>query len=205
MNAGKFKAFTIIELMTVVVIVALLITAAIPGYQSFIQNNQAVSITNRLTAALRLAKAESIKLGVSVGVCPVNPDDISIDYVSGTTDIGGDSLCDNTATSWDAWQVYTSDTTIQLISDIPAGIVTTVDANNTSTITTGPILFDSMGFADIQGNNAYVSSEQTDSDSDYAAFFRTFIIKPKGCSGNNARTVEVAQNGSITVTRASCD
>ncbi|KTD22340.1 GspH/FimT family pseudopilin [Legionella londiniensis] len=64
------KGFTIVEFIAVLAIGAIFLIAAVPGYQALIQNNKVVSITNKLSASLNMARMEAVKRGVRVSVCP---------------------------------------------------------------------------------------------------------------------------------------
>ena len=129
------KGLTLIELLVVITITVLLVVVAVPGFTTFIRNNQAASIATRLTESLRLARFEAIDLGVNVIVCSMDP---------------GDSLatgvCNNSATVWNAWIIFAdkdsdniddSGESIRYFEDIPSGAITT---------SSGPVKFDSTGF-----------------------------------------------------------
>ena len=62
--------FTIIEFIAVLAIAAIFLIAAVPGYQALIQNSKVVTVTNKLSASLNLARMEAVKRGVRVSVCP---------------------------------------------------------------------------------------------------------------------------------------
>lgn len=212
------RAFTIVEVMTVVVILSLLITAAIPSYENFVRNNQAFIIASRLESSLRLAQSEAIQQGIPVTVCPISS------TFNPTTDFNQSTEqwpCQNTVI-WDAWKVFTDPNfnatedfsngwpIIGYIGgDIPIGSITSNIAS--------PITFDPMGFANInpaatrngwtwtssfnsgewQWNYAYGSTYN-------GAYNRLFTIIPVGCTGQNARTLEISQNGVITVSNTDC-
>jgi type IV fimbrial biogenesis protein FimT len=61
--------FTLIEIMTVLVVATVLITIAVPNIGSFIQNNRMVTQTNDLLADLNFARSETIKRSTSVTIC----------------------------------------------------------------------------------------------------------------------------------------
>ena len=196
----KSRGFTIVEMMTVVVIMTLLITAAIPGYQNFVRNNEAIALATRLASSFRLAKGEAIKRGKSVSICPIAPGSTPADPTL-SSDICSDTL------DWDAWKVYEdtdgnsddngSEPIIRYVEDIPPGTIKTNIA--------GSLLFDPMGFAQVTPTNVsswswwgnYSYSRDTD-------ISRVFHIIPQGCTGRNARTVEVMNNGTITVSISDC-
>ena len=54
----KSTAFTIVEIMTVIVIMAILIAAGIPAMESMLRNTQSITTASRLASSLRLAKWE---------------------------------------------------------------------------------------------------------------------------------------------------
>lgn len=220
LSAGKriTSAFTIVEIMTVVIIASLLITAAIPGYENFVRNNQSFILASRLESSLRLAQTQAIKLGIPVTVCPIsgtfNPTD---DF----NQAAEEWPCQAT-NAWNAWKVF-SDPDFNATENfsngwpiieysggnIPPGAVTSNIA--------GPITFDPMGFVNINPNasragwtwsSSYGSGEWQWSytyDSPYTgSYYRLFIVVPTGCTGQNARAVEITQNGVINISNIDC-
>ncbi len=61
--------FTLIELMTVLVVAAILIGIAVPNISSFIQNSRMISQTNALVADFNFARSEAIKRSTSITIC----------------------------------------------------------------------------------------------------------------------------------------
>ncbi|HSX19716.1 MAG TPA: GspH/FimT family pseudopilin [Gammaproteobacteria bacterium] len=221
-RAGKRlkKGFTIIEILTVVIIVSLLMTAAIPGYENFVRNNQAFIIASRLEDSLRLAQGEAIRLGIPVSVCPIT----GFNPTAALNQASEQYPCQNT-TTWDAWKVFSDASNngvenfsngwpvIQYVGgDIPAGSVVSNVA--------GRITYDPLGFAvtnptvtrtssNWTWSSSYVSGQWTWSYSFVGAYGgsygdRFFSITPLGCTGNNARLLDLAQNGSITISNIDC-
>lgn len=219
LHAGKIikLGFSILELMTVVAIVGLLITAVLPGYANFVRNNQAFIAASKVESALRLAQGEAIKRGIPVTVCPISSD---INLASSFNSSIEQFPCLDT-TTWDAWKVFVDPNMdeaedlsngwpiIQYFSDIqPGTIISNVSA---------PITFDPMGFANINPNvtrtgwtwsSSYSSGEWQWSysyGSEYTGVYeRVFTISPIGCTGQNARLVTVTQNGVITIVNTDC-
>ncbi len=217
-RVGKSRAFTVIELMTVLVIMSLLITAAVPGYEDFVRNNQANIIASRLEASLRLAQGAAIKNGIPVTVCPISA---SFNPTVAFNESIEQWPCQS-ITTWDAWKVFTDPDfnamedfsngwpIIEYVGgDIPSGTITTNVA--------GPITFDPMGFANINPSatrsgwswsDSYSSGEwqwsYTYGSTYSGTYSRAFTIVPDGCTGQNAREVDITQNGVITITNIDC-
>ncbi len=61
--------FTLLELMTALVVAATLIAIAVPSMSSFIQNNRIVTQTNDLVADLNFARSEAVKRSTTIGIC----------------------------------------------------------------------------------------------------------------------------------------
>jgi type IV fimbrial biogenesis protein FimT len=98
-NAG----FTLIELITVSTIVAILLAIGVPSFRYVTQANRSTSEINGLLGDMQFARAEAIREGQTVTVCP-------------TTD---QASCSGT-TTWDTgWLVY-SDTGV---APTPASIL----------------------------------------------------------------------------------
>ena len=69
MRMRSAGGFTLVELMVVLSIAAILLTVAVPGFQSFILNGRRTTLANDLVLALAYAKSEAVKRGVRVTVC----------------------------------------------------------------------------------------------------------------------------------------
>ena len=167
----SYKGFTLIELLVTILVAAIFLTAAVPSYYSFIQNNKVVSITNRLSASFSFARSEAVKRGVTVSVCPV----ANANYTA----------C---GTNWQqGWIVFTDadgnnaiDTPTDLVKigeALPSGMVIT--ASNTM------VSYDGTGFTT---TNAL-----------------TMTIKATGCTGFNARTINIATSGRLSVGVIPCN
>ena len=63
------RGFTLIELMVTLTVATILITVAVPGFRTIIQNNRVSAQSNDLLTALTLARSEALKRGVQVSVC----------------------------------------------------------------------------------------------------------------------------------------
>jgi len=64
------RGFTLIELVITILVVAILMTIAIPSFQGTVRQNRFSTNANELITALNLARSEAIKRGQSVTVTP---------------------------------------------------------------------------------------------------------------------------------------
>jgi type IV fimbrial biogenesis protein FimT len=60
---------TLIELMVAVALAAILLTVALPSYQTVIENNSLSANLNRLVSSLNFARSEGVKRGKRVSLC----------------------------------------------------------------------------------------------------------------------------------------
>ena len=63
------RGFTLIELVVTVSVLAIIVAMAVPSFTSLINANRLATNANELVAAVQLAKMESLRRGMRVGVC----------------------------------------------------------------------------------------------------------------------------------------
>lgn len=61
--------FTLVELILTIAISAVLLSLAVPGFQSFLRNNRAAALANELVLALNTARSEAVSRRGTVTVC----------------------------------------------------------------------------------------------------------------------------------------
>lgn len=66
---NKIQGYSIIELLTTLVIASLLLAVGVPRLSVFFEGNRMVSNTNNLVSAIQVARSEAIKRGQRVTVC----------------------------------------------------------------------------------------------------------------------------------------
>ncbi|SEA81510.1 type IV fimbrial biogenesis protein FimT [Desulfuromusa kysingii] len=90
-NPSKTAGFTLLELITALVLAGILMTIAIPSLQSLRQNSRAVSAVNNLISHLNYARNEAVSRATQVTICK-----------------SGDGInCDLSSTGWQqGWKVY---------------------------------------------------------------------------------------------------
>lgn len=65
----KMRGFTLVEMIITVAISAILLSIAIPGFQSLIKKNQIATQANDLIVDLALARSEALKRATKVSMC----------------------------------------------------------------------------------------------------------------------------------------
>lgn len=128
--------FTLIETLMVLVIAAILVSLAAPSFLSTIRDNRVLTYTNHVAAAVGSARAEAVKRGRRVAVCP------SSDGATCGTDWSG------------GWLVYVEKTTVSTGASPDIDTVLSVGGSSEATVTskTGGannwVRFDSRGMAE---------------------------------------------------------
>lgn len=84
------EGFTVIELMVTLVVLAVLISIAIPSFTGMIRDNRNLAVRNELTSAIQMARSEALKRRTDVVLCHRN--------VAGTA-------CANNANWSDGWLI----------------------------------------------------------------------------------------------------
>ena len=64
------RGFTVIELMITLIIAAILLAVGVPSYRATLQNARSSALSSDLTSAINLARAEAVRRGQPVSVCP---------------------------------------------------------------------------------------------------------------------------------------
>ncbi len=68
--ARQSQGFSLLEVVIVVVIMGIVASIALPGFQAFILGSKISATTNNFVTSVYSARSESIKRGVPAGVCP---------------------------------------------------------------------------------------------------------------------------------------
>ncbi|WP_288132562.1 GspH/FimT family pseudopilin [Microbulbifer sp.] len=163
------RGLTLIELMVTIAVLAIVISIAVPSFNTMIANNRALSAGEQLITAINYARAESIKRGDRVTLC-------------GTTD---GANCDGT---WaDDWMVVTDDAATD---DAANPVVGTVLRQ-----WPGP----ENGAAISEANSiSFVRFTRKGTLGNSASGAITLTASASGCSSNSAREVTVGIAGVLS-------
>lgn len=87
---GPAPGFTMIELMVVVVVLSVLLTVAVPSFESVMNANRLAGASNELMASLQTARMEAVKRNARVALClSANANDDPADVKCGTANVDG--------------------------------------------------------------------------------------------------------------------
>ncbi|MGH8284757.1 MAG: GspH/FimT family pseudopilin [Steroidobacteraceae bacterium] len=64
------RGFTLTELLTTLAVVAIVLSAGVPGFRDFISDNRRTAQTNYMLSALARARSEAMRTARLVSVCP---------------------------------------------------------------------------------------------------------------------------------------
>lgn len=169
------SAYTIIELLTTVTVLAVLSGIAAPGLRTLVESNRAVSQANALAAAFYLARSEAITRGLPVSVC--TSDDQATCSGSDDWSTGWIVFTDGTAPSGSVDAGPPADTVLQGFPAIENGLLLT---GSTDSLT-----FTANGFLQA-GAPAVIE------------------LRLPGCHGENQRDVAINLQGRTSVAAVAC-
>jgi len=175
MTLRNQSGFTILEIMIAIVVLAIFLTLAVPSFQAALQNNRLTSATNGFVTAMQFARSEAISRRAPVTVC-------------GSSD---GSTCND---DWETgWIVFLDDnnegTTAAVVDEVirvwptfAGGATNAGDAPNF-------IRFLGSGLVDGAAGTTYPVE---------------FALEMPGCTGDNARIIEIERTGRVSAQRTGC-
>lgn len=162
--------FTLIELMTAILVVAILLGMAVPSYREMSRSSRVTASANDLVTSLSMARSESLKRSVPVSVCA-------------STD-GAACVTANAAS----------------VTDWTTGWIAFTDANSNGTIDAGDTQLQTWGApagdTKLRGSATFIAYTTTG----MLSGTRNFDVYFNGCTGNKARHLDVTLIGLLTTT-----
>jgi type IV fimbrial biogenesis protein FimT len=173
---SKTNGFTLVELLTALIVLAILFGIAIPSFRNFILNNRTTTTQNDLVTAFTYARSEALRRGTPVSVCASKDASTcsgDVDWATGWIVFVDSGAATGTREPADANEVV-----LQAWASTSADM--SVSGNTTSYIQYGPTgVISSPGAA-------------------------TFQVYPQGCTGEHMRQIAVSAVGSLSSTSQSC-
>ena len=168
------KGLTLIELITVISILAITITIAVPSFKSLMQSNQASSEAQKMLSSIFLARSEAVKRGVRMTMCARTFPRTNPESCTG-------------ATEWSkGWLLFIDESGV--IGDFDATDVVlkawdSVSGNPTLTATSPIVQFQTSG--DVLASVG-------------------FVLTPPNCSGQRVRNIDVSVTGRANISKSAC-
>jgi len=134
---NRAQGMTLIELLTAMLVLAILMGIAVPSFREFTQNNRTIAATNDLVTALNLARSEALRRATTTVVCASN----NQQTCSGST---------TWTTGWIAFNdaningVVDANELLQAWSGVSGGLVATADQDRAA--------YNAMGMAQLAGD-----------------------------------------------------
>lgn len=179
------NGFTLIELMVTLVVVAIVLSIAIPSFQSQILNNRSITLGEDFASAINFARSEAVKRGKRVTLCA--SDDGSLcagDWVDGFIVVVDHATTDKAAAPVLTDSSHAESTILRVWGkqDLRAVIKATRGENDVTFLR-----YTSLGtLARIDENPIVIETEL------------------QKCTGSSARTITVGLSGLVSLERKAC-
>lgn len=171
--------FTLLELMTTLVVASIVLSVGVPSFVDIARNSRAAANANELVSALSLARSEAIRRSARVGVC-------------GTSD---GASCDG---SWDqGWIVFVDEAASDALAPTVGAVLREWPAPSGG----GEILTRAGGASVAMAWVRFLPRGEVRASHPLPVVYR---IEIEGCSGMQGRDIELNAIGRTSVERIAC-
>lgn len=174
------RGFTLIEMMTVVALIAIIAALAAPDLRAFVVRNKVASVGNEFSAALQQARALAVSRNSCVSLCAASSNNATTCMDTDAEDVN------LLANGWLIFQNPGCDATKTDPTDAPAGPVlqqrTGEESNyllKASDSALNIVLFDPRGYANLGGTGSFQIEPPAGTDTSYR---RIICVDPAGRS-----------------------
>lgn len=178
--AQRQRGVTLIEMMVTVAVAAILMAAAVPSFNTMIQNNRISAQVNDFVSAVHAARGEAIKRGTPVTLCSSS----------------NQRSCNGGQTWNGGWVVFEDQNT----TGLPAAPTSAEDARLIR------VWYPLEGNATFSGDAGYLRFQPNGTASWGSApgAARTFTLDIPNCSGDQKREISINRLGHVATKRLSC-
>lgn len=174
MTDASKRGFTLIELLVTLAVAAILMTIAVPNYQTFVLNSRMSSKSNDLLGALQLARSEAIKRNSRVSVCK-----------------GSGGACGAGGTWAQGWMVF-----------VDGGVAGTLDGTD-QPIQIYPALTGTTTLGATANASDFISYLPAGMPNLAVGTTATFTLCP-GVAGENGRDIQIVAAGRASIVNVVC-
>lgn len=178
---NKRAGFTIVELMVTLVIAAIGLTIAIPGFAHFMRSQRATASANEFLVALTFARSEALKRDAPVAVCASSDPQAATPSCSGKNNWtqGWITFVDDDTSGTDGSYDSATETLLR-VHPAASGVTITADGSP------GPDYVRFVGDGTAENANG------------------NFKVKPTGCTDSQQRHVNMSPTGRADVVSENC-
>ncbi len=162
------RGFTLIELMTVIALLAIIAALAAPDLRAFVVRNKVAGVGNEFSAALQQARALAVSRNSCVSLCAASSNNATTCMANDQDDVNF------LATGWLIFQNPGCDETKTDPEEAVAGPVLQQRSGEASDYFLGPsdpllniVLFDPRGYANLAGTGNFQVQPPSGSDASY--------------------------------------
>lgn len=177
------SGFTLLELLTAIVVLGVLLAVGVPSFTETIRNNRTAAQTNELVTGLNIARGEAVKRSLPVTVC--------------AADSAQAACAGATTSSWsNGWLIFVDQAGT-------AGVVDTGD----QILLVSPRASDGVGLT--SNNLGFVRYGPTGAlmnagSATAGTTVVSFALQHQRCSGTNRRVLNIDRTGHANLLKVTC-